>query len=127
MKPKKITIQRLLNDELIKALPALYATEDVPLEDKLIVCRFHMIDQPNGWSWYVFEGELLEAYEREPDGCLVENDYRFFGIVHGFEKEMGYFLLSELTCLRHPHAGDLVVKIDPNIFLEPYSQFKHLD
>jgi hypothetical protein len=61
MKSKIITIQRLLNDQLVRALPPLYATEDVLLEDKLVICKFHMPSQPNGWAWYVFEGRFIGA------------------------------------------------------------------
>lgn len=120
---KIITIQRLLNDIMVKALPPLYATENVPLKDKLVICRFHMPQDPEGWVWYAFEGERLDTYEREEDGYWIANDYRFFGMVHGFENEMGYFLLSELTNLRHPQTGDLLVQLDPYVFLEPYYKF----
>lgn len=44
----------------------------------------------SGWTWYVTEGE-------EEDG-----DFRFFGFVVGFEKEWGYFVLSELEGARGP-------------------------
>lgn len=117
-----ITLERLLNEIIIKTLPPLYATDGVPLEDKIVICRFYMPSRSNGWEWYVFEGERLETYEREIDGCLIANDYRFFGMVHGFEKEMGYFLLSEITDLRDRKTGDLLVQCDPDIFMEPYRQ-----
>ena len=122
MKSKVIVIPGL-NDQLASALPPLYATDNVPLTNKLVVCKFYMSTESNDWVWYVFEGSRLNDYERETDGCLIKNDYKFFGMVHGFENEMGYFLLSELLDVRNPQTGKLLVKLDPTIFLEPYSKF----
>jgi hypothetical protein len=53
----------------------------------------------NQWTWYVTEGDKQE-----------DGDWLFFGMVHGFEKELGYFQLSELTSLRGP--GGLKIERD---------------
>ena len=45
----------------------------------------------SGWRWYVTEGELDE-----------DGDWLFFGLVEGFEKEWGYFRLSDLMALTTP-------------------------
>jgi hypothetical protein len=45
------------------------------------------------WAWWASEAEeILE------DGEVI--DIEFFGLVHGFEAELGYFLLSELQSVR---------------------------
>ena len=73
----------LLPQTLEEVLPALYATENIPTEEKIVYAKFFA---PNTcWTWFVLEGS------RQEDG-----DYIFFGLVHGFEKEYGYFALSEL-------------------------------
>ena len=57
--------------------------------DADIICKFF---NPSGaGTWYVLEGEQL------PDG-----DWEFFGIVDLYEREYGYFLLSELQSYRGP-------------------------
>ena len=73
----------LLTQELRQQLPLLYSQEHV--DDPLIVCKFFTPD--SNWTWYVmeFDGEDL-----------------FFGLVVGFEKELGYFTLSELEEARGP-------------------------
>ncbi len=38
----------------------------------------------SGWMWFATEGEA------------IENDFLFYGYVVGFEREWGYFSLSEL-------------------------------
>lgn len=123
MRSKIITIQSVLSDQLVKALPPLYSTDNVPLEDRLVICKFHMPTESNDWVWYVFEASRLDDYEHITNGCLIKNDYLFFGMVHGFENEMGYFLLSELLGLRCPQTDQLLVQLDPTVFLEPYSKF----
>ena len=78
---------KLLTKALEARLPKLGATEDVPLPEKRIVCKFFYLG--SSWSWYVLEGE------RQPDG-----DVLFFGLVAGLERELGYFSLRELESLR---------------------------
>ena len=73
----------LLPPSLEKALPALYATEGIAEKEKIVYAKFFA---PNScWTWFVLEGS------RQEDG-----DFIFFGLVHGFEKELGYFSLNEL-------------------------------
>lgn len=95
----------LLTQPIIAHLPKLYSTDNVALGDKVVVCKF--FTPWTYWSWYVFEGE------RQADG-----DYLFFGMVHGFTKECGYFLLSELQALKGP--GGLKIERDKSIFNMPY-------
>jgi hypothetical protein len=74
---------KLLTDEIKAKLPALGSTEMTPCDDKVFVCKFF---NPMGdWTWLVAEGEELD-----------DGDWQFFGLVDGFEKEWGYFCLSEL-------------------------------
>jgi len=77
---------QLLSPELRAQLPKRYAEEGV--SDPLVHCKFFTPD--SSWTWYVTEGD-------EDDG-----DVRFFGYVIGFEREWGYFLLSELESVRGP-------------------------
>ncbi|GAI78968.1 unnamed protein product [marine sediment metagenome] len=72
---------KLLTKDIEKKLPALYSQEEVS-NPKIIVKFFHPLSD---WSWYVTEGEKVE-----------NGDWRFFGLVDGFEKELGYFHLSQL-------------------------------
>lgn len=96
---------KLLTKEIIDNLPALYSTESVPLKDKIVICKFFA--PWNSWTWYVFEGEKQE-----------DGDYLFFGIVHGHEKECGYFSLSELQSIRWPFG--LKIERDRRVFQIPY-------
>lgn len=72
---------KLLTKEIEKKLPALYSQEAVS-NPKIIVKFFHPL---SSWKWYAYEGD------RQEDG-----DWLFFGMVHGYEKEIGYFSLKEL-------------------------------
>ncbi|MDD5544692.1 MAG: DUF2958 domain-containing protein [Acidobacteriia bacterium] len=76
----------LLTGELRRTLPPLYAQEHV--KDPIVYIKFFTPD--SNWTWYATEGS-------EEDG-----DFRFFGYVIGFEREWGYFLLSELQEARGP-------------------------
>ena len=79
---------KLLTKAIEAALPKLGATDGTPLEQKKVVAKFFTPD--SNWTWFVFEGE------RE------EGEMIFFGMVHGFEKEMGYFSLNELETVTGP-------------------------
>jgi hypothetical protein len=71
---------KLLTDELRAQLPALYAQEKE--KDKMVYIKF--FSPFSNWTWFVTEGSQ------------EENDFIFFGLVIGFEKEWGYFSLQEL-------------------------------
>ena len=73
----------LVTKALREQLPPLYSQEQEA--DPLVLCKFFTPD--SNWSWYTLEF----------DGQDV-----FFGLVVGFEEELGYFLLSELTQARGP-------------------------
>jgi len=73
----------LLTEEIKRRLPPLYSTEEQTADAKTFVCKFF---NPTGMgTWYVAEGEQQE-----------DGDWLFFGLVDMFEKEWGYFSLSEL-------------------------------
>lgn len=73
-----------MTEEIEKKLIKMGSQEDK--NPKIIVKFFCPWNQ---WTWYVLEGEKL------PGG-----DWRFFGLVDGLEKELGYFTLEELESLR---------------------------
>jgi len=89
----------LLPDEIRAQLPPLYSGEGQGLEAKALV-KFFTPD--SGWTWYAteFDGEDI-----------------FFGLVSGFEVELGYFSLSELAEVR----GPLGLPIERDMFFKPTS------
>lgn len=73
---------KLMTKEIEKKLPKLYANEKKQPSEILVVAKYFA---PWGnWTWYVTEGDK------------IGDDWQFFGMVHGMEKELGYFALSEL-------------------------------
>lgn len=92
---------KLLTKEILNKLPKLYSTEEIPTENKTIVCKFFTPD--SSWTWFVVEGE-------ERDG-----DFLFFGLVQGLETEWGYFCLSELQSVK----GPLGLHIERDRFFKP--------
>jgi hypothetical protein len=81
--------RHFLIEKIFRALPPIRSTEHIPLEERILICGFHML---SGLNWYVFEGEFT-----------VEHGYRFFGIIDIEEREWGYFHLSELLEI---HSAD---------------------
>jgi hypothetical protein len=76
----------LLTQELRAALPPLRSTQSLGIDAPIIVKFF---TPTSNWTWYAteFDGEDL-----------------FFGLVDGFDKEFGYFSLSELEAVRGPYG-----------------------
>ena len=72
---------KLLTKELEKKLPPLYANEGV--DNPVVHVKF--FTPYSDWTWY--------ATEYDPEERL------FFGLVDGFEVELGYFSLDELDAL----------------------------
>src|SRR6266540_7178120 len=87
---------KLLTMELLSKLPPLYSQEQV--EDPMVICKFFYPDF--SWTWYAIEF----------DG----NDL-FFGLVAGFELDLGYFSLSELKSNR----GGLGLPIERDVWFIP--------
>lgn len=96
----------LLPPELLATLPALYSTENI--KDPPVKIKFFV--PWNNWTWYVTEGEK--------DG----DDVRFFGLVDGHEKELGYFVLSEMMEVRGP--GGLTIERDLHFGDHKLSEFR---
>ncbi len=88
---------KLLTKEILEKLPKLYSQEEKGLEAVAIV-KFFTPD--SNWTWYAteFDGEDL-----------------FFGLVEGFEKEIGHFRLSELQSVK----GALGLPIERDMFFKP--------
>jgi hypothetical protein len=89
---------KLLTKELKSKLPKLYETENIPLEEKTAIVKFFTPD--SSWTWYAVEWD---------------NDGLFFGLVDGFEKEWGYFSLSELESVR----GHFGLPIERDLYFKP--------
>ena len=87
----------LLPQAIREKLPPLYANEELGL-DALAQVKYFTPD--SNWTWYAseFDGEDI-----------------FFGLVSGFEVELGYFALSELEGVR----GPLGLPIERDLHFEP--------
>src|SRR3989304_456422 len=89
----------LLPQEIRERLPGLYSTEPEGM-DAAAQVKFFTPD--SNWTWYAteFDGEDL-----------------FFGLVVGFETELGYFSLSELESVN----GPLGLPIERDLHFRPTS------
>lgn len=74
---------KLLTKALAKKIPALYA-QDGKGQDAIAYAKFFTPDA--NFTWYVTE------LDQETGEC--------FGLVVGFERELGYFTLDELQTIR---------------------------
>ena len=73
---------KLMTKELGNTIPALYANDGADDPDA-VVARVKLFSPYNGWRWYVTE------WDADTGTC--------FGLVEGFETELGYFDLTELS------------------------------
>lgn len=89
-------LTKAIEEKLAKT--PLYSQEKNPNPE--IIVKF--FTPWSNWSWFVTEGS-------KEDG-----DWRFFGMVHGQEKELGYFLLSELESVTGPHG----LKIERDMYFD---------
>ena len=87
----------LINEKIRKILPGLYTQEDLGF-DAIAYLKFFTPD--SNWTWYITEF----------DGKDI-----FFGLVDGFEKELGYFSLSEIKNARGPYG----LKIERDLHFIP--------
>ena len=87
---------QLLTQEIRAKLPVLYTSENDP--DPMVWCKFLTSD--SSWTWYAIEFDGVDT---------------FFGLVDGFEQELGYFSLSELQSVR----GKLGLPIERDRYFKP--------
>jgi len=71
---------QLLTKQNLKDLPPIYSQDGKKPKDVKIIVKFFTPD--SSWTWYATEFDPIEG--------------KFFGLVDGFEKELGYFMLDEL-------------------------------
>ena len=83
---------KLLTQEIKKQLPPI-GTQDQE-KDPMVYVKFFC--PWSHWTWYAYEGQPVL------DDSGSEIDFQFFGLVDGFEKELGYFNLSELESVKGP-------------------------
>ena len=87
---------KLLTKKLLTQLPPLYATENE--KDPMIWVKYFYPDF--SWTWF---------------GIEYDGKDTFFGLVDGFEVELGYFTLSELQRNR----GKLGLPIERDLYFTP--------
>jgi hypothetical protein len=87
----------LVSGEVRAVLPPLYSQEQKELE-AIAPVKFFTPD--SSWSWYATE---------------FDGDDLFFGLVSGYEVELGYFVLSELESVR----GGLGLPIERDVYYHP--------
>lgn len=102
MTSKKPDAYDLMPDQIVPHIPPLYATENI--EDPTVHVK--LFTPWTNWTWFVIE--------------YCPEDERCFGLVDGFEEEMGYFDLDEMRDIRGP--GGLRIERDLYFKACPLSQ-----
>ncbi len=90
---------KLFTKEIKKRMPKLQTQSNGPMEN--LVFHARLFSPWGNWTWYVAEADF-ETGEA-------------FGLVFGFEKELGYFNLNELSEIR----GPMNLKIERDLWFEP--------
>ena len=88
---------KLLTQEIRKKLPPLYAQDS---KGGKAVAYVKFFTPSSNWTFYATE---------------FDGEDTFFGLVDGFEKELGYFSLSELEKVK----GPLGLPIERDLYWKP--------
>lgn len=88
---------KLLTKKLRAQMPEIYGTEPEGLQGQALV-KFFTPD--SNWTWYASEFDGKDT---------------FYGLVIGFEMELGYFSLAELEQVRSPMG----VKVERDLYFKP--------
>jgi Protein of unknown function (DUF2958) len=94
--PEQDNATDLMPEWLKAQFPPLYSTEQTP--DPIVICKYFTPDA--GWTWYATE---------------FDGEDTFFGLVDGFERELGYFSLAELQSVHGPYG----LPIERDLWLPP--------
>jgi hypothetical protein len=100
--PEHDDAHNLVPEWLAAELPPLYSQENVA--DPIVRVKFFTPD--SSWTWWVLEYSAV-APDGTPRLC--------FGLVDGFEQELGYFALDELEQVR----GPLGLQIERDLWWQP--------
>ena len=73
---------KLMTKEVGETIPALYANENVEDYDS-VLAPAKLFSPYSNWTWYITEWDAATG--------------ECFGLVQGFEEELGYFSLDELA------------------------------
>jgi Protein of unknown function (DUF2958) len=107
-----VTIVELLPESSAQQIPPLYAQEKSPdpccFADTARVAHVKFFTTDSNWIWYVTEYDAQDI---------------FFGLVQGFEEELGYFSLHELAQGTDPMG--LGIERDLNFQPTPLSQLRN--
>ena len=88
----------LIAKDIVNKIPNLYETENQ--EEK--ICYVKLFLPNSNWTWYI-----IELDKHDENTC--------YGLVDGFEKELGYFSLKELANI----IDSLGVKVERDISFKP--------
>ena len=102
---------KIMTLDIMKKLPARYANESIGLDAPVV---FKLFYPDFDWTWFISEGtpyvknasgeqEEFENYQAVLDAGYTADDIEewvFFGLVDGFDAELGYFHLSELLATK---------------------------
>ena len=87
---------KLMTTELKKELPTLYSQEHA--QELLALAKF--FTPWSNWTWY---------------GMEFDGEDTFFGLVDGFDCELGYFSLSELESIQGPGG----LRVERDLYFKP--------
>ena len=87
---------KLVTEEVRKTMPPLYSTE----HEKDPLARLKFFTPWTNWTWYATE---------------FDGEDTLFGLVDGFERELGYFSLSELESVTGPGG----LRIERDLYFTP--------
>ncbi len=76
---------------------------ELPADKALALVKYFTSDAQ--WTWFAISAS------QDPD----TGDVQFFGLVHGLERELGYFWLSELESVR----GPLGLPVERDLYWQP--------
>jgi len=102
----RIRGMKLLPKEIREKLPALYSQDG---KGGKAIAYVKFFTPYAAWTWYATEGEPV----KNESGAEV--DFQFFGLVEGLEKELGYFMLSELEAIR----GQMGLPVEQDLYWQP--------
>jgi hypothetical protein len=89
----KIRGMKLLPKEIREQLPPLYSQDG---KGGKAIAHVKFFTPSSSWTWFATEGQPVL------DDSGSEIDFQFFGLVDGHDKELGYFMLSELEEVKGP-------------------------